>query len=106
MANGSKEARYLPALAVLLLLTLSAAAWLLYGLNSKDDVAASSNSSLAVLVNAHAASIQAHRALGGDQTAKAALEVALVELQVRAEDSPTSMTSGSPLIFTAGTGRS
>jgi len=80
MANGSKEARYLPALAVLLLLTLGAAAWLLYGLNSKGDVTANANSSLAVLVNAHAASIQAHRALGGDQTAKTALEEALAEL--------------------------
>jgi len=74
MADRSSEAWYLPLLAGLLLMILGGTAWLLYDLNAvsvrpKQAVTSGVN----ILVHANAASLQAHRAIAGDQNAYAEL---------------------------------
>ena len=74
MADRSSEARYLPLLAGLLLMILGGTAWLLYDLNAvsvrpQQAVTPGVN----ILVHANAASLQAHRAIAGDQNAYAEL---------------------------------
>lgn len=70
MAERTKDGRYMPVLAVLLLLTIGAAAWWLYmlsfGPQGKPAV-------VETLVNAQAANLQAEKALRGDTEAFAAL---------------------------------
>ncbi len=74
MADGSSEARYLPLLAGLLLLILGGTAWLAYDLNAvsgrPEPVV---TPGVDILIRANAASLQAHRAIAGDQNAYAEL---------------------------------
>ena len=70
MASGTKDGRYMPALAVLLLGTLGITAWWLYQLSFGP---AGKPAAVEVLLNAQAASLQADNALEGDTSAFAAL---------------------------------
>jgi twitching motility protein PilJ len=70
MAERSKDGRYMPVLAILLLLTLGAAAWWLYMLSFGP---AGKPAVVETLVNAQAANLQARKALAGDAEAFAAL---------------------------------
>ncbi|MEE4186542.1 MAG: methyl-accepting chemotaxis protein [Gammaproteobacteria bacterium] len=70
MAERSKDGRYMPVLAILLLLTLGAAAWWLYMLSFGP---AGKPAVVETLVNAQAANSQARKALAGDAEAFAAL---------------------------------
>lgn len=70
MAERSKDGRYMPVLAILLLLTLGAAAWWLYMLSFGP---AGKPAVVETLVNAQAANSQARKALAGDPGAFAAL---------------------------------
>lgn len=74
MAKGSREARYVPALAGLLILTLGAAAWWLFNLDLRPAKQPSS-SLTGILMTANSASMQARRAISGDQNAFADLEL-------------------------------
>ena len=76
MADRTSEARYLPALAVLLLLILGVTGWWLYELNTRSTVADSASASLDLeaFVSANAASLQARRAVAGDSQAFAELK--------------------------------
>jgi twitching motility protein PilJ len=66
MALRPKENRYLPALAMLLLITLGATGWLVYTIGSKP---AERPISMLALVDSQAASLQANLALEGNQGA-------------------------------------
>ena len=70
MVSGTRDGRYMPALAVLLLGTLGIAAWWLYGLSFGP---AGKPVAVEMLLNAQAASLQADSALEGDASAFAAL---------------------------------
>ena len=73
MANGSREARYVPALGGVLILTLGAAVWWLINLDLQPPRPQPSTYSSVVLV-ANTASMQGRGAVSGDQEAFAALE--------------------------------
>ncbi len=70
MAVASKDGRYMPMLAVMVLLTLAVTAWWLYGLSFGP---AGKPAAVEVLLNTQAASLQAGKALGGDESGWAAL---------------------------------
>jgi len=70
MALGSKDGRYMPVLAVLLLLTLGVTAWWLYTLSFGP---AGKPAAAEMLLNTQAANLQTVKALQGDQAAYAAL---------------------------------
>ncbi len=70
MAVASKDGRYMPVLAVLLLVTLGITAWWLYGLSFGP---AGKPAAVETLLNAQAANLQAGKALAGDDNAYAAL---------------------------------
>ncbi|MBT8421875.1 MAG: methyl-accepting chemotaxis protein [Gammaproteobacteria bacterium] len=72
MASGTKDGRYMPALAMLLLGTLAITAWWLYGLSFGP---AGKPAAVEVLLNAQAASLQADNALDGEASAFAALRM-------------------------------
>jgi len=75
MADRIGEARYLPALAVLLLLILGGTGWWLYELNARSAGAEPvATSGIDILVYANAASLQARKALAGDPKAYSELE--------------------------------
>ncbi len=71
MAGKSRDARYVPALAGLLLLTLGAAAWLLY---TTVGTSGGGEGGVANIVYTQSASVQARQALSGDQQAWKSLE--------------------------------
>ena len=70
MASGTKDGRYMPVLAVMLLLTLGTTAWWLWGMGAGP---AGKSAAVETLVNAQAASLQADNALEGEVSAFAAL---------------------------------
>lgn len=70
MAVASKDGRYMPVLAVMLLLTLGITAWWLYGLSAGTT---GKPAAVDTLLNAQAANLQAGKALAGDETAFAGL---------------------------------
>ncbi len=78
MAVSSKDGRYMPVLAGLLLLTLAVTTWWLYGLSSGS---AGKPAAVESLLNAQVASVQAAKAVEGDATAFAALRNTATALQ-------------------------
>jgi len=70
MAVASKDGRYMPVLAVMLLLTLGITAWWLYGLSFG---ATGKPAAVETLLNAQAANLQASKALSNDESAFAGL---------------------------------
>ena len=72
MSVNTREARYMPALAALLLLTLGVTAWWLYTLSFGP---ASRPAAMESLINTQAASLQARMAIEGDVAGLEALEI-------------------------------
>lgn len=70
MAVAKKDGRYMPVLAVMVLLTLAVTAWWLYGLSFGP---AGKPAAVEMLLNTQAASLQAGKALQGDEAGWAAL---------------------------------
>jgi len=70
MAVATKDGRYMPALAVMVLLILAVTAWWLYGLNFGP---AGKPAAVEMLLNTQAASLQAGKALAGEEPAWTAL---------------------------------
>ncbi len=76
MAKVSREARYVPALSGLLILTIGVAVWWLFNLDLRPPKQPSPSSSYAaILLTANSASMQARQAIYGDQNAFADLEL-------------------------------
>ncbi|MBS95193.1 MAG: chemotaxis protein [Chromatiales bacterium] len=71
MAGSSNEARYMPALAALLLITLGVTAWWLYSMTFGP---AGRPAAMESLVNSQAASLQTRMAIEGDEASLDALE--------------------------------
>lgn len=78
MADRTGDGRYMPVLAVLLLATLAAAAWWLYGLSFGP---AGKPAAVESLLNAQAATLQTRQALAGEESAFAALRNTQAALQ-------------------------